>query len=110
MSDLISRQSAIRRYCSEHCGCEPQDCGLTMEQDGAEECDFVRFLREEPSAQPEQKTGQWIKAIDELGEAWSCSVCATEYTVDEMDSFREWARFCPNCGARMEETDDGKDT
>lgn len=56
MKDLIDRQAAIRRYCGEHCGCEPQDCGLTMLQDGSEDCDFVRFLKEEPSAEPEQLT------------------------------------------------------
>ena len=62
---MIDRQSAIRRYCNEHCGCEPQDCGLTIEQDGSEECDFVRFLKEEPSAQQEP---QWIPCNERMPE------------------------------------------
>ena len=62
--DLISRQAAIRRYCGEHCGCEPQDCGLTMEQDGSEDCDFVRSLKEEPPAQPEHTMEEFMYGQD----------------------------------------------
>ena len=51
MSDLISRQKAIKQFCHEHCGCEPKDCPMTYEQDGAEECSFVRFLKELPSVE-----------------------------------------------------------
>ena len=53
MSDLISRQQAIRLYCREHCGCEPEECGFTLERDGTEKCSVVRFLKELPSAQPD---------------------------------------------------------
>lgn len=52
MNDLISRQEAIRLYCREHCGWEPEKCPLTYERDGTEECSFVRLLKELPSVQP----------------------------------------------------------
>lgn len=63
ISDCISRQATIRRYCGKRCGCEPQDCGLTMERDGTEDCDFVRFLKEEPPVQPERLTDDDLETI-----------------------------------------------
>lgn len=91
MDDLISRQAAIDEIDK-----------LSDEPIGYLEA-AIDTLADLPSAQPERKTGQWIKAIDELGEAWSCSECMTEYTVDEMNAFLEWANYCPNCGADMRE-------
>lgn len=79
-TDLISRQAAIRRYCGEHCGCEPQDCGLTMLQDGSEDCDFVRFLKEEPSrdiapsAQPEIKPIEYRDCANAMLRMWMDNV------------------------------------
>ena len=98
MDDLISRQAAIRRYCGEHCGCEPQDCGLTMLQDGSEDCDFVRFLKEEPSrdiAPSAQRKGKWIKEREEwfTDYPYKCTNCG-KYS-------RARYHFCPNCGADM---------
>lgn len=63
--------------------------------------DIRNGVAEQPTIEPERKTGKWIKAIDELGEAWSCSACTTEFTVEEMDEFPKWAKFCPECGAAM---------
>lgn len=62
MDDVINRQDTIRKICGERCGCEPDECGLTMEQDGAEECSLVRWLKEVPSVQPEQ----WISCCEKL--------------------------------------------
>ena len=50
MDDLISRQTAIEMLCDMRCGCKPKDCGLTLEQDGAEECADVRWIMLLPSA------------------------------------------------------------
>lgn len=95
MSDLISREQAIRMYCGEHCGCEPSECGLTHEQDGTEECGVVRFLKSVPSA---EKIGKWTYHPNNIPylrrDKWECSVCheRIEYIFN----------YCPNCGARME--------
>jgi hypothetical protein len=105
-TDLISRQAAIRRYCGEHCGCEPQDCGLTILQDGSEDCDFVRFLKEEPSrdiapsAQPERKRGKWIEYDTFATISGRCSVCGWEAHLYEDDVVG--MNYCPNCGAKMD--------
>ena len=51
----------------------------------------------------EQKHGQWIRSVDELGEAWMCSECLEEFfPADGMDEFISYVHYCPNCGARMD--------
>lgn len=112
MDDLISRKKAIRLYCREHCGWEPEECGFTLERDGTEDCYSVRFLKELPSAHPEQRTGKWIKMSDADGVYYCCSECGE-------DLYREWSfnrsydlfprkksidktKYCPNCGAIMD--------
>lgn len=54
MDDLISRRTAIEMLCAMRCSCKPEECGLTLEQDGAEECADVRWIMSLPSAQSEQ--------------------------------------------------------
>lgn len=48
MSNIIDRTETIRAWCNLTCGCEPGECGLTIEQDGTEECEFVEFLWNRP--------------------------------------------------------------
>ena len=50
MSDLISRQDAIRKCCGEKCGCEREDCGYE------EACSEVMRLESLPSA--DRPTGE----------------------------------------------------
>lgn len=47
---------------------------------------------EEPSAQPERKTGRWIRSSNKLV-PYYCSSCTGRFNY-------EW-NFCPNCGAKM---------
>ena len=44
MSDIIDRKDTICAWCKLTCGCEPDECGMTIERDGAAECEFVEFL------------------------------------------------------------------
>ena len=95
MNDLISRREAIRLYCREQCGWEPEKCPLRFERDGAEECSVVRLLKELPSAQLEQKHGRWmVNKSDGYIEFAPCSECGEVHDVDFL--------YCPNCGARMD--------
>lgn len=48
MADLIDRKEAIRAWCKLTCGCKPDECGMTLEENGAEECEFVEFLWNRP--------------------------------------------------------------
>ena len=45
--------------------------------------------------QPEQKIGKW--KMDKEGN-WYCSECGLHY-----DSWAKGLKYCPNCGAKMEE-------
>lgn len=96
MNDSISRQQAIRLYCREHCGWEPEKCPLKFEQDGTEECSVVRFLKELPSVQPEQKHGRWVKYKN----WYACSECGKEMFF--AGTYDESQHYCYNCGARMD--------
>lgn len=94
MSDLISRQAAIRAYCEYECGkgmirgkCGCDDCGTIF--DGI------------PSAQPERKKGKWMHDKDDSLISGYCSRCGWESIIMETDVAD--MPFCPNCGAKMEE-------
>ena len=50
-----------------------------------------------PSVTPKQRTGHWIKVDDEEPIAYDCSECVA------MVGRR--FRFCPDCGAKMEDTE-----
>ena len=49
-----------------------------------------------PSVEPERKTGKWIPQYDYFGYVtrWRCSEC---------DEINYRSKFCPDCGANMEE-------
>lgn len=49
----------------------------------------------------ERKHGEWVKAVQGLDESWVCSECMEEYISVDAD-FKDYAHFCPNCGARMD--------
>lgn len=63
----------------------------------------LRKIERLPSAQPEQKVGKWIRHENEDGEPYghNCSVCGEWYVMPYGKT-----KFCPNCGAKMEEKDD----
>lgn len=52
MDDTIKRYDAINVMCNINCGCDFNDCHLSYEEDGTEECADVLRLLELPSAQP----------------------------------------------------------
>lgn len=86
MSDLIDRQAAI------------DECYPVTVDGEVYEVVQVETLMELPSAQPEPKTGRWIKMSDSYGAYHCCSRCGREGACD-------W-NYCPNCGTRMEDTDE----
>ena len=107
MSDLIDRCN-LRLMRTEECA------GHTIEYAlGWKAC--IEWMKTLPSAQPEQKVGKWIKMSDADGVYYCCSECGE-------DLYREWSfdrnydlfprkktidktKYCPNCGAKMEEQD-----
>ena len=93
--DAISRQAAIDATWFEPSYTDPLNVL-------AEVRDRLKAL---PSAQPERKKGQWIK--EDRGHVEYCAVC-DQCGFDWIWSDREYFKFCPNCGAKMEvgENDD----
>lgn len=59
--------------------------------------DFIALCRR---TEPEQKVGKWIRHEDEDGEPYghNCSICGEWYVMPYGKT-----KFCPNCGAKMEE-------
>ena len=99
MSDLISRQAAIKAIE------DLQDCynGFSDTYDKA--C-IIGVIEEVPPIEP-RNHGRWIKGVDEYYgiEMCKCSECGylnLECEVFNLDGFR----YCPNCGARMDEVEE----
>lgn len=72
---------------------------------------IIQLLNESPTADVQKvKHGKWEQQTEPLG--WEdvdcavCSVCGESYILNEdmdIDDWKEWSRYCPNCGARMDE-------
>ena len=111
MSDLISRQAAIDAlkklyYAAEKWGKESSD---DMIKARAESCmagliEMKLRIEKMPSAQPEQKTGRWIKKTDENCWWYECSECG-DYPMKNAYGHEELSAYCPHCGAKMESED-----
>ena len=95
MSDLISRQAAIK-YLMTNMNWYDED-GYESDDDYKREC-ITELINGVPSAQPERKTGRWIPHEDEDGEHYGdkCSECGEWYVMPYGKT-----NFCPNCGADM---------
>ena len=66
-------------------------------------------IKEEPTIEPERKTGKWEQESESLWEdrwsRWKCSACDKHVRISLYDDPKEAGlMFCPNCGAKMEET------
>ena len=95
--DAISRQAVIDLMM--------QKWGENFSGDDAmqESIDAVRVM---PTVTPQQRTGRWIKVIDEIdslgNKTWhhECSICKSNKS--------GWGnhKFCPDCGAKMEEAEE----
>ena len=97
MDDLISREEAITLPImpKEYRKHKPLDCDDAYEQ-GWSDCQ--NCIGRLPTA---EKKGEWIKGTGENGVNTSlyCDQCGYEN-----GHWYEW-NYCPNCGARMEESE-----
>ena len=93
-SDLINRANAIKEICNAQC---ELDVPHYPQCDQVKYCDEIKALLALPSVDRPQ--GEWKHTI-----TWQpyCSNC--EYVFDEDEEYSPFWKFCPMCGARMENT------
>lgn len=84
--DLISRQAAIEEI-------EP----YTDDIYNSTAIEIKEILQRLPSVQPKQKIGIWVHNQSKYKNRWICTEC--DYT---WFFTKEEAKYCPNCGAKME--------
>ena len=97
-SDSISRQAAIETIFSEPL----YESGMKKRDADAVVPAIYEKIKSLPSAQPERKTGRWIRVGERCGEPiWQCSECKVEEAVPTATSFitgiayAQW-NYCPN--------------
>ena len=98
MDDLISRQQSIDalRKMQTYKMFAGDDMLLI---DQAEAQTELMML---PSAQPERKTGHWVKSdMQRWYDVWLCSECGEKTDSAVMSKPRY--KYCPMCGAKMED-------
>lgn len=86
MSDLIERQDVID--------------AVHYYIESGYKCDIFQELKDLPSAEPERKTGKWIKHIDDLFPEESMEECSECHEMQFIDNGK-CDKYCPNCGADM---------
>lgn len=60
--------------------------------------DFIDDIKEQPTADVAPvRHGQWVKEKKDVLIHWHCSACRECYFLEEPN-----AKYCPNCGARMD--------
>ena len=96
MSDLISRQAAIK-YLMTNMNWYDED-GYESDDDYKREC-ITELINGVPSAQPERKKGEWIPVTNGRG-GFECDQCHN-YAPSYQDGVEWLSGFCPNCGADM---------
>ena len=60
-----------------------------------------------PSAQPERKTGRWLK-ISPAG-IYECSECGKTVITGDISCYKCYNKYCSGCGAYMGGEQDGSD-
>ena len=102
MSDLIDRQAAIDALKNDMASLDHIIKGMSaydvrldayVSQRNQVNCD-IDTINNLPTAQPEQRTGKWIKG--------HCSECGDHAPYWSMSSAYYGSKFCPNCGTKME--------
>lgn len=99
---LIDADALIRSICGAKCGCEHEECGSEGD------CNFEYFIFSAPTITTESlvRHGQWEGSADGYADGelvydtWTCNECRH---VEDTDDPELLPRYCPNCGAKMED-------
>lgn len=95
MADLMDRQAILKHIEKIRQGVTMDDIRMaSIIMNGMDFCE--KAVRNQPSAQPEQKTGEWIDYTDE-GYV-ECPFC---HSATNCDGNKDELHFCFSCGADM---------
>ena len=92
--DLISRQAAEMALIEKGQHSRRYKWGEIWELNGLEIREVLDNL---PSVQPKEKTGKWLHDQGKYKNRWICTECSYRWYFP-----KEEAKYCPNCGAKME--------
>ena len=97
MNDFIRREDVIREFVK-NCSIEHVDINDVAIFYGT----IMKIINSIPSVEPERKKGEWIE--DKTGYGfWICSECGF---ASEAFGANILYPFCPNCGAKLDWSDD----
>ena len=100
--DAISRQAVINEV----------DNYIEKAQSTSVIDDFISFeelvVKALPPVTPKQKMGQWIVTKKEKITYAECSNCGALYSIKKDTYDFSSAKFCPNCGVKMVESEEEK--
>ena len=86
--DLISRQAAIKLL-------KAKIAEIFFKETA--EKNVEKWLNELPPVQSELKIGRWEHDCGHFANRWICSQCGYKLYFEKSE-----AKYCPNCGAKME--------
>lgn len=68
--------------------------------------DLTAYIWELPPVTPQQKIGHWILLDECLNSGYYCSECHKKVIKEGWSKTVKKVKYCPNCGARMAESED----
>jgi len=101
VSRIIDADNTVKTICGYYCGCERDECCSD------DPCEAVAFIEAAPTISPDdvRGVGEWI--VDSVASnVFRCSICGSDAPVCPTGGNEYKSRYCPNCGARMEVSDD----
>ena len=98
--DLISRQDAIAEIYDKYMSSD-----MVVHNDVANKC--MQIIKALPSVTPTERTGHWIECDGYDGDTYyDCSKCGESWSTIEGTPWDNGMNYCPNCGCRMQESED----
>lgn len=107
MAEYIDRKEFIRIQCSECDGnCESFDKCADCDADCR--CEFIKDLAAIPAADVAPVVrAHWVEWDDGEGDTFECSACGEVWTLNAGNPIENNMHYCPNCGAKMDESEGG---
>lgn len=109
MSDLIDRHAAIDILDAFEVKIENGEefaypwARMRMSELPSAQPEVIACGEGELNAQPERKTGKWIRLDEYEDDYWECSECKDQFVLEVGTTPKDARMFyCPVCGAKME--------